>query len=1323
MKNSLSLLFLFCLPLFVRAQHMFSRPFPLFNQLYFNEVYDIHQDEEGYLWIGTTNGLARYDRYNLLNFRSDYRNRNLLADNYIIGIDDNKHYVWIASRGGLNLYDKRSCQIIPFPDERFNNQSINYVAIDGKESAWIGVENRVYRCDSTAVVVKEYMLLDSDGRNQNNINSIYVDKQDQVWVVTTGGIFRYNLQTDAFVHYPVFDIGTAANVMFQDKTGNYWIGTWGMGLWQFFPEKEGTERYKQYHIINSRTKKEEPIIFSIEQDETFGYLWMLSYTGLHALKQTGEGELQEIDIHGLIDTQTMYTRLFKDREGNLWLGSYDMMYTIFFDGSNVDNYLVPQLRQQIGWDANILNLCGDEDNVMWLWQDRHGLCLYDVSHDRFADAGVGEFNLLLKSLHKPGIWASSFDTPHVKRLVQRNMKVYVEEDVQIEGVTDLAEDYNGNLWIASTAGLKVKCSDDDMLLVAEGNMPRISFVAKDMHGEIWGISEDRQIYYLHRKDNKIVYRLKGCVSILPVEEKVNGIAVDGKGCLWLVTSFGRLLRSDEAMNTFDTVFLDGETDDCMVLGLLAEPTCVWVTTNKKVFRYDIYSQTYRTYATTDENVQIDFFRFKAICSDGQGGLFAGGHRGFIHIRSDHSWQGNHVEQPHVHITDIKVQDRSLFFGDTLHISSNLIDKVSLSPDSRNIEIFFSPLLYSPNHKYRMAYRLEGIDQDWIYAGYGKSSAFYNHLPRGTYRFLMKLEYTQGRWTEEDALLTIVKEPAFYETWVAYFLYVCAIGAGIYITARLYMRRIQLKSEQKLWEELTQIKLNYFTSISHELLTPLTVISCLADYIEEKVSSVHQQTVMLKANVDRLKRLIRQVLDFRKMDAGKLQLNVSNGDIRNFILDICRNNFLPLAQKKHIILETRINASDIQGYVDFDKLDKILHNLLSNALKYTSENRHVDVEVSTFYQANHSMLVLKVQDEGIGISAKELEYIFTRFYNSRQGVDSNGIGLYLTKELVKLHHGTITVDSAVGKGSCFTVILPIDYESYLPEELMDEVKTSSLGELEGEQEIGVEDDTCLVDDDNKPIVLLIDDNAELLAVMKDMFRERYHVLTALDGARAWDVLNSRDVDVIICDVMLPDVNGWELCTRIKSGVSFNHIPIIILTAKNGIDDRIASYEAGADGYIAKPFDRKVLFARVDNLIKASKIRQKAFRKEENLDLEHLSYSPIDKRFLQSVIDRIEQHLDQSEFYLEQLSMEMGMSRSTLYRKIKVVTGMAPLDFVRNIKMKRACMMLIDGHHNVSEVAYALGFGTPKYFTKCFKGEFGMTPSEYIQKKSMQEDVRG
>ncbi|EKU90081.1 hybrid sensor histidine kinase/response regulator transcription factor [Bacteroides oleiciplenus] len=1304
MRYLLLCIFLLLGGLCASAQHMLSRQFPFFNQLSSNEIFNIHQDREGYFWIGTTNGLSRYDGYQLNTFRSDYKNQNVLTNNSITTINDNDSYVWIGTQRGINLYDKQTCRVIPFPDARFRDKVIDAITIDKEESVWIAAAGKMYRCDSAAHVVKEYEL---GASNRYVINHIYIDKEKQLWGVGSCGIFRYEPETDSFFRYPPFGNGHSAYVMCQDSSGNYWIGTWGEGLWQFLPDAQKGGHYKRHDIGKSGV---ESVIFSLEQDDTFGYLWMLSYAGLHAFRCASGGILEKVDIHDLVDTHMMYTRIHKDKEGNLWLPSFDMAYTIFFDNSNVDNYLLPQLKEEMGWDANILNLCQSQDSVMWFRQDRYGLCLYDLSRNLFADSGLGEVNLVVKSLHKPGVWINSSFSPHVMRVTQRGMKVQVEEDINVGGVNNLIEDKGGNLWISTWTNLNVKRPDDGTLVVSGGDIPGMAILTKDVQGEIWGMSGDKQFYRLSCVDGQVVCELKGQVSAISDKEAINNICIDRKGCLWLNTSWGRVFRSDEAMKTFENVSLDNVLDDCTVLGLLSDENNVWIIANKKVLQYNVDSQTFRNYSTADENIMVDVFRYKAISLDGWGGLYVGGHRGFIHIRPGSAPQGNKI-RPSLHITDVKVEDKSVFFAG--HSGKNTISKVILNPDDRNIEISFSPLVYSLNARYRVAYRLEGVDQDWIYSDYGRYSAFYNHLSKGTYKFRLKLEYERGKWTESEMLLTLVKEPAFYETWLAYFIYTIFVALCFYTVIRLYMRRIRLKSEVKLQEELTRTKLTYFTNVSHELLTPLTVISCISDYLDQKAPAVHQQSVMLKANVDKLKRLIQQVLDFRKMDVEKLKLNVSEGDIREFILNVCRINFMPLAEKKHITLEAHVNAEAVQGYVDFDKLDKILHNLLSNAIKYTPDNKRICVDVQVVDEAEHKVLVVKVQDEGVGIPGKEIAHIFTRFYSSKRnrGIESNGIGLSLTKDLVNLHHGNITVESILGQGTCFTVTLPIDKESYSSDELIVEEALNQYVVPDNAKEDGV-----LSDGTDKPAILLIDDNTELLSVMKEMFRERYSVLTAVDGQQAWDKLNNNEVDVIICDIMLPDTNGWELCTRIKGDLRFNHIPVIILTAKNGIDDRVASYEAGADGYIAKPFELKILFARVDNLIKSSRMRQAAFRKEENINLEGLAFPSADKQFLQSIIDSIEQHLEEAEYDLEQLATEMNMSKSTLYRKIKSMTGLTPLDFVRNIKMKRACMMLLSRTQNISEIAYAVGFSTPKYFTKCFKDEFGITPTEYQQKQS-------
>lgn len=454
MKYLFFYILLFIGELSVSAQHMLSRQFPFFNQLSSNEIFSIHQDREGYFWIGTTNGLARYDGYQLNTFRTDYKNQNLLTDNGITAINDNNLYVWIGTWKGLNLYDKKTCRITPFSDERVQDKVVDAITVTKEEVVWVSAGSRVYRCDSTAHVLKEYEL--GSPQEGYSLRAIYIDHEEQLWVIGSRGIFKYEPESDTFFRYPPLGNGHTAYMMYQDKSGNYWVGTWGEGLWQFFPNAQKGGHYKKHDIGDSKNSTIESIVFSITQDDTFGYLWMLSYAGLHAFKYTDAGVLEKVDINNLVDTHMMYTRICKDREGNLWLPSYDMAYTIFFDNSNIDNYLLPQLKEEMGWDTNILNLCQGSDSTMWFMQDRYELCMYDFSRDAFATAGIGEVNVIIRSLHKPGVWVNLSQTPHVMRLTQRNMKVRVEEDINVGGVTGLVEDKDGNLWISRWTDINVK---------------------------------------------------------------------------------------------------------------------------------------------------------------------------------------------------------------------------------------------------------------------------------------------------------------------------------------------------------------------------------------------------------------------------------------------------------------------------------------------------------------------------------------------------------------------------------------------------------------------------------------------------------------------------------------------------------------------------------------------------------------------------------------------------------------------------------------------------------------------------------------------------
>ena len=468
-------------------------------------------------------------------------------------------------------------------------------------------------------------------------------------------------------------------------------------------------------------------------------------------------------------------------------------------------------------------------------------------------------------------------------------------------------------------------------------------------------------------------------------------------------------------------------------------------------------------------------------------------------------------------------------------------------------------------------------------------------------------------------------------------------------------------------------------------------------------------------MNKLRRLLQQILDFRKVESGNMKLSVSKSDIVSFIDDVCKVNFAPLIRKKSQTFIFSTEDKHLIAYFDRDKIDKIVSNLLSNACKYTSEGGEIKLIMKSYQNAEHTHLRIQVVDTGEGIAPDDLENIFERFYTANKGdeSESNGIGLSLTKDLVELHHGTIEVESELTKGSTFTVDFPIDKDSYQENELItgetsvNDKKAAMIFEHEDLDESGVVEDAQTNDNH----LLLVEDNEELLYLMEKILSRQYHVLVAKNGLEALDIIKDNEIDIIISDVMMPEMDGLELCRNIKSNLETSHIPVILLTAKNTAEDRIECYNAGADGYISKPFELKILEARINNFIIHKKSKQEEFRTNVEVDIDSLETSSIDKDFLDKVVSVIKSNMAEGDFDVVQLADALAVSKSTLYRKMKIATGLSPIEFIRNIRLKHGSQLLKNKSMSIAEVAYECGFSNPKYFATCFKEDFGVTPKEY------------
>lgn len=555
------------------------------------------------------------------------------------------------------------------------------------------------------------------------------------------------------------------------------------------------------------------------------------------------------------------------------------------------------------------------------------------------------------------------------------------------------------------------------------------------------------------------------------------------------------------------------------------------------------------------------------------------------------------------------------------------------------------------------------------------------------------------WSPESVFQVTIRPP-FWATGWAWTVYiflglVCIVVVFFYIHRKNVRKLVWLKEQQAAQqkEELNQLKFRFFTNISHELRTPLTLILTPLEVLRKKVTDeqVLRQLDTVYKNAQELYTLVNQLLDFRKMEMKMEKLHLTAGDLEEFLFTVYAN-FKPFAKEKH--LDFNLEVSPAYWYMNFDheKLHRILNNLLSNAFKFTSEGGCVTLSLAKEEMEGRDFACITLTDTGIGMSIEVLEHIFDRFYQAQQSDESlvgTGIGLHLVKEYVQLHEGEILVESEPGKGSVFILYIPMDLK--VEEEAVQETVTS---------------------DDRKKL-LIVEDNQDFRHFLKEQLSETYQVIDAPDGEEGEKLAVEQNPDLIISDIMMPKVDGLELCRRIKHNVQTSHIPVILLTARSGDEAKISGYAVGADSYISKPFSFDVLLVRIKQLIEQQEGRKKEFRKTLRVNPSRITITSIDEQLLQKALKLIEEHIDNSEYNVEQLSTDMGMSRMNLYRKLQAITGQTPTEFIRTIRLKRAAQLLQDGKLNVSEVADRVGFSSSSYFTKCFKEQFGVLPTQYTE----------
>lgn len=691
--------------------------------------------------------------------------------------------------------------------------------------------------------------------------------------------------------------------------------------------------------------------------------------------------------------------------------------------------------------------------------------------------------------------------------------------------------------------------------------------------------------------------------------------------------------------------------------------------------------------------------------------------------------------PKLVITDIIIDDQPFDQLDSIdkeEISKEMpayTRKITIPAGVKKFSAEFSLLTYGNTEKNVYAYQLDGYDEDWQYCNKGLHRAAFQNLPSGTYHLRVKATDGYGQWQELPYTITIKVLPPWYASRIAFMFYILMLIGGIFAAARWYKERVKTRNSLQMGVILT--------NITHELLTPLTVISATIYKLKAMAPQYEEDYMVMDSNINRTTRLLRQILEVRKSQAGQLHLLVSRRNLISFIEEACEN-IRPMAEHQKVTLSLEKPKAEGMAWFDADKMDKIIYNLLSNAIKYNKVGGKIDVSLSL----SKEQAVITIADNGIGMSKEKMKHLYTRFFDGdyrKQNMPGTGIGLSLTHDLVKLHHGDIQCESQEGKGTTFTITLPIRKSAYAPDEIDNSDKPNAVNqeairqasqETEQESQPASEDKPKLAPvrqsifiRKNASKILVVEDNEELLALMLQVLSKNYHVFTAKNGKQAMNIIMKEKLDLVVSDVMMPIMDGIELIKQLKSDKSFWQLPIILLTAKNKEEDKTEAYAVGADAYITKPFKFDELEVRINALLANRKKMIEKIQAEvslqtstENETQAALHLSNPDQAFITRATEVVMQHLADGDYNRESFAKDMAMGESTLYNKVKATTGQTVIAFITSIRLKEA-QRIIQSNPNIliSDVATQVGFNTPKYFSKCFKKEFDIFPKEYAEKQ--------
>ncbi len=1301
------------------------------NGLSNNTVMAGIQDRKGFMWFATKEGLNRFDGSRFKIFSHNQTLANSLPNNYILTLcEDNQGWIWIGTARGVCYYLPDNDYFGTIEDENFKiDKAVLDLVADNNNNIWLATFTGTYKYSKQTGKLTYYP--DSDHFLPVKIS---LTNAGDIWISAyDGSIYKYDARTDDFTGFKILtdkekDASVTLGKIADAGSYGFVISTTTAGLKLFDPNSGMvTDLFPDDNQLHNRI-----IINTIQLFEN-GNIWIGSESGIYIYNlETGfVNALQMVPTDPFSLSNNAIRFLYRDREGGVWAGT-------FYGGVN---YL-PQENKPFekfyptglpgALTGNVVReIRADSYGNIWIGTEDAGLISLDPRTGIFSSyygnnsSRVNSRNVQGLLVDGDDLWVGTYDNGiYVMNLKTGRIRYhYTFKDpgigLRTNSFVTFLKTAGGTVYAGSVSGMYRFNPETSTFSLLENVAPGafIHALYEDSRGTIWIGTYGRGLYRYNTSTEECeqVLSHNGDYDNLN-NEYITSIYEDSEHNIWFTTEGSGFSYINAATEGIIRFIPGRDVEFAIYCAILQDSHGhIWITSTRGLLRYDPVTGTCTVY-TRNHGLLGNTFSYNSAYQDKNGRMYFGMVNGLLAFNPAEIKENTY--NPPVYFTDLLVNGKEYPGNGTGSPDSKSIlvtDRISLKHNQSSLSIdFVSPSFTSPNlTKYK--YMMEGADPDWVLMS-GERKVNYANLSPGDYIFRVISSTSDNTWSDSEARLRIRIFPPFWLSIPAYILYLITIAIIGYFLIMTYLKRKAIENQRKIEaiesgkeREILNAKINFFTNITHEVRTPLTLIKGPLDRILKagttNLKDHEENLLIIKKNADRLMSLTNQLLDFRKTEKERLRLNFIRTDLYELV-ESTTNLFLQYSEEQHISVRLHSPVNHYELAIDREAIIKILSNLLSNAIKFAESKVDICLEPGS---DQDTVLRIRVNNDGNLIPEELAEKIFEPFYqldSNKPGKKGTGLGLSLARSIAELHHGRLFLDTTVNHSNSFVLELPRDQEESI-REIESPAEEANLKETEEFEVFSASGNNC-------PNLLLAEDEIEMGRFIAKEISGEYNVILTHNGEEALKALKKFNIIMVVSDVIMPVMNGYELCRQIKSTMEFSHIPVILLTASVHVNAKIEGLDSGADAYIEKPFDTEHLMAQILNLIKNRRLEQQNFINSPLAHFRSVALNKTDEDFLKKLNSTLLDNISETDLSVEKISEIMGISVSTLYRKVKALTDLNSVEYIRLTRLKKAAELLIDGNFRINEISYLVGFSSPSYFATSFQKQFGISPSQFVRK---------